>query len=95
MKFSELVKILEQNGFDLKYSLVIEATEDPDFFGFYSPELEGFTGVGHSVEDCLYKAKWGMLEHISLSKEKGLSVPEENQNPMVVIQNEKPLKAAV
>ena len=95
MKFSELVKILEQNGFDLKYSLVIEATEDPDFFGFYSPELEGFTGVGHSVEDCLYKAKWGMLEHISLSKENGLPVPEENQNPTVVIQNEKPVKAAV
>ena len=44
---------------DLKYSLVIEATEDPTFFGFYSPELEGFTGIGHSIEDCLYKAKWG------------------------------------
>lgn len=70
---------------DLRYSLVIEATEYPDFFGFYSPELEGFTGVGHSVEDYLYKAKWGMLEHISLSKEKGLPVPEENQNPTVVI----------
>jgi len=33
---------------DLKYSLVIEATDDPTFFGFYSPDLEGFTGVGHS-----------------------------------------------
>jgi predicted RNase H-like HicB family nuclease len=38
---------------ELKYSLVIEATADPTFFGFYSPDLEGFTGVGHSVEDCL------------------------------------------
>ena len=46
---------------DLKYSLVIEATEDPSFFAFYSPELEGFTGVGHPVEDCLYKARWGWL----------------------------------
>ena len=44
---------------ELKYSLVIEATEDPNFFGFYSPDLEGFTGVGHSIEDCLYKARWG------------------------------------
>ena len=26
---------------DLKYSLVIEATDDPTFFGFYSPDLEG------------------------------------------------------
>jgi predicted RNase H-like HicB family nuclease len=80
---------------DLRYSLIIEATEDPDFFSFYSPELEGFTGVGHSVEDCLYKAKWGMLEHIDLLRGKGLPVPEENASPTVVIQNEKRLEAAV
>lgn len=78
---------------DLWYSLVIEATEDPGLFGFCSPELEGFTGIGHSVEDCLYKAKWGMLEHINLLKEKGLPVPKENQTPTVVIQNEKRLEA--
>ena len=45
---------------DLNYSLVVEATDDPSFFGFYSPDLEGFMGVGHSIEDCLYKARWGM-----------------------------------
>lgn len=38
---------------DIPYSLVIETTKEPDFFGFFSPDLEGFTGVGHSVEDCL------------------------------------------
>jgi hypothetical protein len=38
---------------------MIEATEEPNFFSFYSPDLEGFSGVRHSVEDCLYKAKWG------------------------------------
>ena len=74
---------------DLRYSLVIEATDDPEFFGFYSPELEGFTGIGHSVEDCLYKAKWGMLEHINLLKEKGLPVLKENPNPTITIQNER------
>jgi len=74
---------------DLRYSLVIEATEDPNFFGFYSPDLEGFTGVGHSIEDCLYKAKWGMEEHITLLKEKDLPVPKGNPNLTVVIQNEK------
>ena len=74
---------------DLRYSLVIEATEDHNFFGFYSPDLEGFTGVGHSVEDCLYKAKWGMDEHVALLKEKDLPVPKGNPNPTVVIQNEK------
>jgi predicted RNase H-like HicB family nuclease len=54
---------------DLKYSLVIEATDDPTFFGFYSPDLEGFTGIGHSIEDCLYQAKWGMEEHVELLKQ--------------------------
>ena len=72
---------------DLKYSLVIEATEDPNFFGFYSPDLEGFTGVGHSIEDCLYKAKWGMEEHIALLKERGFPIPDANPDPRVVIQN--------
>ena len=74
---------------DLKYSLIIEATTDPNFFGFYSPDLEGFTGIGHSIEDCVYKAKWGMEEHIQVLKEQGLSVPVPNANMTIVIQNEK------
>ncbi|MBI5234698.1 MAG: type II toxin-antitoxin system HicB family antitoxin [Deltaproteobacteria bacterium] len=79
---------------ELKYSLVIEATRDPDFFGFYSPDIEGFSGVGHSIEDCVYKAKWGMLDHVSLLRERGLSVPPENKNPKIIIQNEeKPVAA--
>ena len=69
---------------DLKYSLVIEATDDPSFFAFYSPDLEGFTGVGHSIEDCLYKAKWGMQEHIAILKERGLPVPKSKPNPKIV-----------
>jgi predicted RNase H-like HicB family nuclease len=73
---------------DLKYSLVIEATSDPNFFGFYSPELEGFTGIGHSIEDCLYKAKWGMEEHVLLLQQQSLPLPQPNPNPTVVIQNE-------
>jgi predicted RNase H-like HicB family nuclease len=75
---------------DLKYSLVIEATKDPNFFGFHSPELAGFTGIGHSIEDCLYKAKWGMDEHVALLREHKLPVPDSNPNPSVVIQNESP-----
>jgi predicted RNase H-like HicB family nuclease len=76
---------------DRKYSLVIEATEDPNFFGFYSPDLEGFTGVGHSVENCLYKARWGMEEHVATLREQGLPVPEAHADPTVVIRNEERL----
>jgi predicted RNase H-like HicB family nuclease len=74
---------------DLPYSLVIEATDEPDYFGFYSPELEGFSGIGHSVEDCIYKARWGMREHIELLKEQRLPVPPTNPDPRIIVQNEK------
>jgi predicted RNase H-like HicB family nuclease len=72
---------------DLKYSLVIEATENPSFFGFYSSDLEGFTGVGNSLEDCLYKARWGMEEHVALLREQGLPVPSPTSEPKITIQN--------
>jgi len=77
----------------LKYSLIIEATEDPAFFTFYSPDLEGFTGVGHSIEDCAYKAKWGMGEHIVLLKDSKLPIPKSNPNPVIAVQNEERLAA--
>ena len=79
---------------DLEYSLVIEATADPTFFGFYSPDLEGFTGVGHSIEDCLYKAKWGIEEHIALLEERELPVPVTNPSPTIMIRNEMRAEAA-
>ena len=74
---------------DLPYSLVIEATAEPDFFGFFSPELEGFSGIGHSVEDCLYQAKWGMQEHVELLRQQQLPVPNSNPDPVVIIRNER------
>lgn len=72
---------------ELPYSLVIEATGEPDYFGFYSDELEGFTGIGHSIEDCLYRAKWGMKEHVELLKQQALPVPAVNGHPTITIKN--------
>jgi predicted RNase H-like HicB family nuclease len=74
---------------DLPYTLVIEAMQEPDFFGFYSPELEGFSGFGHSVEDCLYQARWGMKEHVELLRQQQLPAPPPNPDAVVIIQNEK------
>lgn len=72
---------------DLKYSLIIIATEDPAFFIFRSPALEGFTGVGNSIEDCLYKARIGIEEYISILKERNAPIPKMNSNPTVTIKN--------
>ena len=74
---------------ELPYSLVIEATDDPEFFGFYSEDLEGFSGIGHSVEDCLYRAKWAMREHLELLAEQQLPIPSRSSDPIVVIRNER------
>lgn len=40
---------------ELAHSLVIEATDEHDYFGFYSSDLDGFSGVGHSIKDCWLK----------------------------------------
>jgi predicted RNase H-like HicB family nuclease len=77
---------------NLPYCLIIEATEEPDFFGFYSPDLEGFTGVGHSIEDCLYKARAGFEEHVKVLREMGLPVPPVRCSSTVVIQDEQKLQ---
>jgi predicted RNase H-like HicB family nuclease len=74
--------------------LVIEGTEEADFFGFYSPDLEGFTGIGHSIEDCLYRARSGMADHVQMLRDQGLAVPAQNSNPTIVIQNESKLQPA-
>ncbi|MFN0169114.1 MAG: type II toxin-antitoxin system HicB family antitoxin [Bryobacteraceae bacterium] len=79
---------------EIRYSLIIEATKEPDFFTFYSPDLEGFSGVGHSIEDCLYRARWGMIEHAELLKEQGLPIPPTNPRPRVVIENTVPVETA-
>ena len=85
---------MRETMIDLPFSLVIEATEEPDYFSFYSPELEGFTGSEHSVEDCLYQARWGMKEHVGLLIEQGLPVPPPNPDPVVTIRNEQKETAA-
>ena len=72
----------------LPHSLVIEATADPEFFGFYSPDLGGFTGVGTSIADCLAQAGPAMAEHRDYLAETGRPVPPTNPNPTVLICNE-------
>ncbi len=72
----------------LSYSLIIEATDEEDFFGFFSPDLEGFTGIGHSIEDCVFRARAGMEEHVQVMKEQGQPVPNPNPNPTILVQNQ-------
>ena len=71
----------------LKYSLIIEPTKEPDFFCFYSPDLEGFTGTGQSVDDCIAKAGPAMAEHVELLLSEGLPVPPQNPDATVTLRD--------
>ena len=71
----------------LSYSLVLEPTDDPGFFGFYSPELEGFSGAGTSIDDCLQKAPAAIDEYANVLVEEGLPIPPINPNPTVFVEN--------
>ena len=72
---------------DLQYSLVIEATEDPEFFTYFSPDLSGFSGVGNSVEGCIYQARRAVTEHVELLQETNRPVPPAVLSPTITIQN--------
>ncbi len=79
---------------ELPYSLIIEATEEPDFFTYFSPDLPGFTGVGHSVEGCIYQAKLAMAEHTELLAVTNRPVPPQVKNPTITVQNAQPFEQA-
>jgi len=78
----------------LTYSLVIEATSDPSFFGFYAPDLPGFTGAGTSIEECIEKARVGMDDHVALLREQGMPVPSPTADPRITIHNQRGLADA-
>ena len=78
---------------DLPYSLMIEATTDSSFYSFHSPDLQGFTGSGTSIEDCVRRAREAMAEHVALLREQGMPVPKPNPRPQIVVENAEPVRA--
>lgn len=79
---------------ELPYSLVVEATDDPTFFGFYSPDLEGFTGIGSSIADCLEQAPAAMSEFVDFLREGLIPVPPTSDDPTITIRNQPKATAA-
>ncbi len=73
---------------DLRYSLIIEATEDPNFSGFSPRTSKGSQESVIRSETPLDKARLGMEEHVELLREQGLPVPPRVARPTVLIQCE-------
>ena len=42
--------------------------------------------------NCLYKAKWGIEDHIALFKESGLPALTASPSPLIIIRNERRLE---
>lgn len=79
---------------NLPYSIVIEATNEPDYFGFYSPDLTGFTGIGNSIENCVDEARYAMMEFVEELQANSLPVPTPNKRTTSLIQDAEELVGA-
>jgi hypothetical protein len=78
----------------LPYSLIIEATEDPDFLAFIPPIWKDSpeSVIRSKIVSIKRVGEW-QITHQML-RDQGLSVPAPNPNPTIVIQNEAKLQAA-
>ncbi|MFP4458899.1 MAG: type II toxin-antitoxin system HicB family antitoxin [Candidatus Zixiibacteriota bacterium] len=73
----------------IKYNLVIQASDDPLFYRFTSPELDGFKGTGISVDDCIQKACLLMEKHIVSAESIGRDLPSPPKKARITIVNDK------
>ena len=69
----------------LKYNLIIERTEDPLFYRFFSPELKDFEGGGISVDDCLQKTREKMNTHIQNAADLNIPLPPSPSEARITI----------
>ena len=60
----------------LKYSMVIEPTEDPSFHSVYFLDLPGCTASGKSVEEAVKNGFEAQEEHLKLLEELGKPIPK-------------------
>ena len=68
---------------DLYYSIVIEETDDPEFFGVYVPDLPGCTSTATSIVDAVYGIVNDIKEHIEVLKELGKEVPKPQERARI------------
>ena len=75
----------------LKYSLVVEATHNPDFFGVYCPELGDYgacTATGATIDEAIQRGIAAVDEFVSMLLEDGEKTPPFPAWPSIRIVNE-------
>jgi excisionase family DNA binding protein len=72
----------------LRYTLVIEPTDDSEFFGVYVPDLPGCTAIGTSINEAIEVGVEAIEEHVVLLKELGKRVPPETFRPVIKVLTE-------
>ena len=68
-------KTANENMAPQPYSIVIEPTEDPLFFGVYIPDLPGCTTTATSLSAAVVEASVSIEEHVALLTEMGKPIP--------------------
>lgn len=74
--------------FGLRYPIIIEKTEDPNFFGVVIPDILGCTSTGRSIEECIAKAREAIELHLRYLQEEGLPLPLEPKQVYIKIVEE-------
>lgn len=67
----------------LAYSIVIEQTDDPQFWGYYSPDLLGYTGTAVSYLEAVTNAIEGIPEYLEFMREVGSPIPPPNPHASI------------
>lgn len=62
----------------LRYSIVVEETGDPNFWGYFSEDLPGYTGCADSMRGAIIAAIEGIDEYVSFIEEGGGAIPPPN-----------------
>jgi predicted RNase H-like HicB family nuclease len=63
---------------DLRYSLVVEPSSEPDFFCAYSPDLLGYYSTGSTPQEAVKNALEELDEYLDALRELGSPVPAPN-----------------
>jgi len=71
--------------YPLRYTIVIEPTDDPKFFGVYVPDLPGCTSTATNVDEAIQEGIEAIEEHVALLKEFDKPVPPETFRPVIKV----------
>ena len=75
----------------MKYSIVIEATSDPEYYGVYCPDFDSVgacTASGRTIDEAICNGREAIREMLIALRAMGVSPPAPNPNAYVRVVDE-------